>query len=870
MSSTILRSMSQIIVNAPYAAALLDQHLCYVAASAKWVDDLSMEEDFLGKPHPELFPLIGDFWLGIYQLGLKGKSSKNNADYIMSITGDLTQLKWEVQSVFDDFDQVIGLILYQEKLPVHHESDSILHRKLDLYEHASSAAKIGAWEFDFIQTELYWSPVTKQIHGVDGHYAPDLHTAISFFKEGDSRNKIIQLFGTAFSSGASYQEDVIIINTLGEEIWVRVNGQTEFANGMCIRIYGTFQDIQQQKLQEIALANSEIKFRSAIENSLYAFLLTDPNVSVIDANQAAIDMFGYSLKEFKNIGRLDLLDPDDPRIIDFLEARERTGKAVAELTCVRKNGEKFPCQLSSAIFSDITGKKTNSMVIMDITERHLAGEQNKIAGNLVNEERNLLNTLIDHLPINVYIKDLQFRKTRVNRAEVEYMNGLSKEEILGKTDYELYPSHTAAVSVKEDEEVLKTGIAIISKESVDHKIDGTVKYLLTSKIPLRNSENEITGLLGISYDITKIKEAENALAVNEEKYRKIFENIQDIYYRTDKNGMVTEISPSVDKYYNYRRDEIIGHPVTDFYFHEEDRDHIVNALHNDHEVIDFEVKLKTKGSLLVYASVNARLIIEDGHVQGSEGSIRDITSRKAQENELTDLNTELKALNTHKEKLLSVIGHDLRNPIAASLKLAELALMDIDDASRDELKEYLVKMETGLQNANELLENLLQWAKNQFNSLNFNPVLIHDVRLMVLSCIKRIRPMAEAKGIELIAIVPEGLKIYGDRDMLDAVIRNLVSNAIKFTVGGEITVEVQMRDYDLLFSVKDNGVGMSEEVMLQLFNKSFSHTTYGTSGEKGTGLGLELCRDFVEKHHGKIWVESKKGLGSIFYFTTPI
>lgn len=862
--------MSQIIKNAPYAAALLDERLCYVAASDQWIDDLGMGADPSGKSHLELFPLMGDYWRGIYQLGLKGKNSKNSDDYIMSIKGDLIQLKWEVQAVFDESEQVIGLLLYQEKLAERQESDSVMKRKVDLYEQTNQAARIGAWEFDFIQTELYWSPITKQIHGVDNSYQPDLHTAISFFKEGDNRNKIIQLFGTAFSSGASYQTDVILVNTQGQEVWVRANGRAEFANGICVRVYGTFQDIQEQKIQEIALANSEIKYRSIIENSLYAFLLTIPDTCVIDANQAAIDMFGYSLEEFKEIGRYDLLDKEDPRIAAFIETRAKTGKAIAELTCVRKNGEKFPCQLSSAIFTDSTGKKINSLVMIDITERHLSEKQNKIASNLVNEERKLLNTLIDHLPINVYIKDLEFRKIRVNRSEVAYMNGLTKEDIIGKTDYELYPSHTAAVSVKEDEEVLKSGIPMISKESVDHKIDGSVKYLLTSKIPLRNSEDEITGLLGISYDITKIKEAENALAVNEEKYRKIFENIQDIYYRTDKEGIVTEISPSVDKYYNYRRDEIIGHPVTDFYYHEEDREYIVNALRLDHEVTDFEVKLKTKSSQLVYASVNARLIIEDGLVLGSEGSIRDITSRKSQENELTELNTELKALNEHKEKLLSVIGHDLKNPIAASLKLAELALMDVDEATREELTEYLVKMETGLQNANELLENLLQWAKNQFNSINFNPVLIHDVRLLVVNCIKRIRPMADTKGIELVEKVPEGLKIYADKDMLDAIIRNLVSNAVKFTTAGQILVEVKIRDYDLLFSVKDTGVGMSENVMLQLFNKSFGHTTYGTSGEKGTGLGLELCRDFVEKHHGKIWVESKKDQGSTFYFTTPI
>ena len=130
--------------------------------------------------------------------------------------------------------------------------------------------------------------------------------------------------------------------------------------------------------------------------------------------------------------------------------------------------------------------------------------------------------------------------------------------------------------------------------------------------------------------------------------------------------------------------------------------------------------------------------------------------------------------------------------------------------------------------------------------------------------------MADAKNIHLVQTVPEGIKMYADKDMLDAVIRNLVSNAIKFTANGTITVSVMMRDYDLLFAVQDNGIGIAEEKLALLFTKSFSDSTYGTSGEKGTGLGLELCRDFVEKHQGKIWAESKLGQGSTFYFTTPI
>ena len=754
MASANLESLYQIIANAPYAVALLNKQLQYVTASQKWVDDFQLYGPLSGKSHLEVFPGIGPEWLAIYQDALQGKLRKSEAEHIASLDGSLQWLKWEVQPCFDHLQQVTGLVLYLENQTRHVEEKEDLQRKLDLYEQTNKVARVGAWEFDFVQSELYWSPVTKQIHEVEENFIPDLHAAIEFFKAGDNRNKITSCFGNAFAAGTPYTEDLQLITARGNEIWVKVHGSAEFINGICVRVYGTFQEITERK-----------------------------------------------------------------------EADELIKRTITA---------------------------------------------NKLAANLISEERNLLSTLIENIPINIYIKDLELRKTRANRAEVEYMKGLCAGDIIGKTDFELFPEDTAANSFAEDQEVLTSGVPMISRESADKKPDGTVNYLLTSKIPLKNNNDEVVGLLGISYDITKIKEAEHALAVSEEKYREIFENIQDIYYRTDKYGIVIEISPSIEKYYNYKRAQIIGSPVTDFYYYQEDRDVIVEVLKHNHAVTDFEVKLKTRNNGLVYASVNARLIIKDGIVVGSEGSIRDITARKAQEMELTELNTELKALNAHKEKLLSVIGHDLRNPIAASLKLAELALMDIDDISKEELLEYLSKMEIGLQNANELLENLLQWAKNQFNTLNFNPVLIHDLAVLIAGCIKRIRPVADAKNIKLVTNVPAGIKMYADQDMLDAIIRNLVSNAIKFTTDGQITVEVQIREYDLLFSVTDNGTGISADRLEQLFNKSFSYSTYGTSGEKGTGLGLELCRDFVEKHQGRIWVQSEQGKGSTFYFTTPI
>ena len=969
--------LHHMIANAPYAVAILDSQLNYITSSSRWAAD-----------YEQTFPLMGDQWISRYYNALHGENSKGEEK--ISLSDGLPQwLHWEVQSWVTDEGEIGGLMLYLENFTAVKEENAALQKKLDLYQQTNEAARIGAWELDFNKKELFWSPVTKQIYGMPDDYMPGLAAAIDLFKEGPGKVELVKHFITAVETGAGYDLELQVVTARGEDLWVRAKAATEFVDGACIRIYGTFQDIQQQKLQEIQTANSELKYRSLIENSLYAFLLIIPGGCVIEANQSAIDMFGYTLEEFRKVRRHDLLDHNHPNFENFMLTRHTVGKVNAELTGIRKNGEYFPCQISATIYTDSEGVIINNLVIVDMSERQRADEQmrlseeqfrgafensaigmalfdidgnckranqslcdmlgytreefigisvrditysddlpmsleligtltsgstdnfylekrylhkngtlvwamlgisvvkdaanhplhfitqmqditeHKIAENLISEERKLLRTLIDNLPISIYIKDKDFKRTMVNQSEVNYMER-DEVNLIGKTDFDLFPEEFAKTWLQEDQKVLNTGVPMISKETSDIKANGSVTWLLTSKIPLRNTADEIIGLLGINYDITKIKEAEHALAVSEEKYREIFENIQDIYYRNDINGVVMEISPSVEKHSGYLRSDIIGKQVTDFYYLKEDREKIVLALKRDQAVTDFEVILVSSNSELVYASVNARLIIQNGIVVGSEGSIRDITQRKVQENELTMLNTELKAINKHREKLLSVIGHDLRNPVAASLKLAELALMDIDDTSKDELIEYLTKMKSGLINANELLEDLLHWATNQFNSLNFNPVPISDLQFHIATCLERMKPMAWEKGIEVIQSVEKGLSIYADKDMLDGVLRNLVSNAIKFTSSGSITVAAQSRQNDVLFSVTDTGSGIPESVIAKLFNKGSSYTTYGTSGEKGTGLGLELCRDFVEKHQGRIWIESKEGRGSTFYFTIPI
>ncbi|MNL22424.1 Adaptive-response sensory-kinase SasA [compost metagenome] len=250
--------------------------------------------------------------------------------------------------------------------------------------------------------------------------------------------------------------------------------------------------------------------------------------------------------------------------------------------------------------------------------------------------------------------------------------------------------------------------------------------------------------------------------------------------------------------------------------------------------------------------------------------MRDVTTRKFHENALQALNTELTASNEQKNKLFSIIGHDLRNPISGSLQLLDMTLTDFESSSADEVHSYLSMMKTELSNANVLLEDLLTWAKSQFNAVSFNPVEITDLAGLIDKCIQTVSQTAAKKNIEIITSLKGDLVLHADTGMLETVIRNLLSNAVKFThIGGMVVVKVSGDDNGLLFSVKDNGLGVPKNKIGELFNKNSNYTTYGTLGEKGTGLGLSLCYDFVSKHGGTLWVESEPGAGTTFYFTIP-
>lgn len=236
--------------------------------------------------------------------------------------------------------------------------------------------------------------------------------------------------------------------------------------------------------------------------------------------------------------------------------------------------------------------------------------------------------------------------------------------------------------------------------------------------------------------------------------------------------------------------------------------------------------------------------------------------------ELEKQKRELLTLNNTKDKFFSIIGHDLKNPFSTVIGLSDLLLEDFDSFERDRLRVFIEQINKFSSNAYALLENLLQWARSQTGKLKLNKNL-YNIKDVVEDNVELLSGNARQKDIT-ITFSDESLYWHFDVNMISTVVRNLLSNSIKFTpLGGSIEVRCEDKKDKMLVSVIDNGVGISVKDQDRLFRLDANPTTIGTSDEKGTGLGLILCNEFINRHNGKIWVESEPGSGSIFKFQLP-
>jgi signal transduction histidine kinase len=274
----------------------------------------------------------------------------------------------------------------------------------------------------------------------------------------------------------------------------------------------------------------------------------------------------------------------------------------------------------------------------------------------------------------------------------------------------------------------------------------------------------------------------------------------------------------------------------------------------------------------VLARLHTHLALRRLHCALQEQNVRlqqEIIERTQAEEALKASEQQLQELNAGKDKLLSIIAHDLKGPLSSLKGLTQFAEEHLDNYTPEKLKGMIMMQRSTVENLLKLLENLLTWSRLQRGILDEFPQ-----RLMLKQVFTRnldlLAPMAAQKNLTLETSYPQKLMVYADYQMVDTIMRNLISNAIKFTYpGGKILIAARQQEQHVEISVTDTGIGIDAEHLPQLFRIDAKYKRLGTDREKGTGLGLILCKDLVEKNSGRIWIESEVGKGTTFTFTLP-
>ncbi|MDZ7765985.1 MAG: transporter substrate-binding domain-containing protein [Melioribacteraceae bacterium] len=368
------------------------------------------------------------------------------------------------------------------------------------------------------------------------------------------------------------------------------------------------------------------------------------------------------------------------------------------------------------------------------------------------------------------------------------------------------------------------------------------------------------------------------LQKSEEKFRVITENSSDIIWHLDSNFLLTYISPADERIRGFKKEEVIGKSLFSILkpegiemLKEANKKRMIdlsNGIRSAPVIYELEELCKDGSWVWVEATATA-FYDRDGKISGYHGVSRDISERKKAELLLKERESQLRELNSTKDKLFSIIAHDLRSPFSAILGFSELLIDKNNDFDVAESEEYLGLINSSTKNTLILLDNLLNWAKSQTGTIIYKPEKT-NLSAIINEILEVSKSVAKIKNISINYTQTDDVEVYADVNMLKTILRNLISNAIKYThSNGEIAISAVQNQNNIEITVSDNGVGMSEETCNKLFEIDTNITTTGTANEKGSGLGLILCKEFVEKHGGEIWVKSELGKGSTFIFSLP-
>jgi PAS domain S-box-containing protein len=607
-------------------------------------------------------------------------------------------------------------------------------------------------------------------------------------------------------------------------------------------------------------------YRSIFEHSMDAVLLTAPDGRIILANQASTLMFGYSASELYALGRDAVVDPSDTRLAAALETRQRHGRFRGELTMRRKDGTRFPVELSSAIFRDEQGTEWTSMVIRDITDRKAQEDERERLLQQLHAKRRWLEAVLEHVPLSVLLFEPDGRLSFNRKAEETIGTPLTSTG--GSAQYRarvLFPdgtpvAHEQLISTR----VLEHGETITGAEFLVERPDGTRVPILGGAGPIRDDDGHIIGAIGVFQDVSEQMRVAEAVRQSERLLNGIFELLPVGVWIADRTGRIVRGNPAGMRIWGGARyvgperfGEYRGWWADTGKGIEADEWALARALARGETSIGEVIRILCfDGTYKTIINSALPLYDEAGGFAGAIVVNEDITTLK-------DTEAALRGALQSRERVLEIVAHDLRHPLQVILAVTQaLLLADRSPADRNALGD----IEAQVRRMDQLIQDLVDVAQLESGLFSLRcsrlspEALLHEVW-------ETYERLAAASSLEFRRDLGPGLPaISVDRERLRRVFDNLIGNAVKFTpAGGRITLGAAADDGRVRFWVSDTGSGVHADALAQMFAPRWQ----AEPGRRGLGLGLDIAKSIVEAHGGRIWADSTVGGGTTVSFTIP-
>ncbi|MBK7134308.1 MAG: PAS domain S-box protein [Bacteroidales bacterium] len=649
------------------------------------------------------------------------------------------------------------------------------------------------------------------------------------------------------------------------------------------------------------LRDAEAKAKMSEEKFMKAFMTSPDSVNInrlsdgmyVSVNEGFVKMLGFSEGEVIGKTSLELniwADPDNRK--DLVSRLQKDGRIENFEALFRHKDGRIIIGLMSASILDLDGVPHSINITKDITGRKQIEDQFFLLANALKGSKECVSItdmndnvlFLNRAFLETYgfneedLKDESISIIRSPNNPPEIVNEILPATLRGGWHGEIYNRKkdgtdflislsTGVVKDENGKPVALIGIASDITQSKRIELENQILYEINRGITLTSNLDELLKLIHLS--LGKVVYAENFFValINEKSGLFSFPYFVDKY---DTTPLPTSMGKSCSSY--------VFRTVKPFLFSQKEFE-ILEKL-NEVELVGspspswIGIPLQTPSGVLgvmvlqhyekenVYSEEDMRFLVSIG------GQIAFAIERKLAELEIKLKNELLQTVNSEKDKFFSILAHDLRGPLSAFVEATKIITEEVHTMSIDEIKEITLSMTQSATGIYSLLENLLEWSRLQRGVMNFIPEKI-NIKQRIIDCVNVLSESAKKKGIVIETSMDETLEINADKHMFDTIVRNLISNALKFTKqGGIVSISAIYARHDFVeIKISDSGIGMTTELINKLFRIDEKTSRPGTDGEPSTGLGLLLCKEFIEKHGGKIWVTSEAGKGSIFTFS---